>query len=33
VRMTQSRKFRAVAPAADPCSFARSNTITVRVSS
>lgn len=33
IRMQRGRKFRAVAPAADPCSFARSNTITVRVRS
>ncbi|MDQ3951641.1 MAG: hypothetical protein M3279_01560 [Actinomycetota bacterium] len=31
IRMTKSRRFRAVAPADDPCSFARSETITVRV--
>lgn len=31
IRMRASRKFRAVAPAAEPCSYARSNTVTVRV--
>lgn len=33
IKMQASRKFRAVAPASDPCSFARSNTVTVRVNS
>ena len=33
IRMQRSRKFRAVTPAAEPCSFARSNTVTVRVRS
>lgn len=33
LRMRKARKFRAVAPAADPCAAATSNTITVRVSS
>ena len=32
IKMRKARKFRAVAQAVDPCSFARSNTITVRVS-
>ncbi|MDQ4125601.1 MAG: hypothetical protein M3134_08385 [Actinomycetota bacterium] len=31
IKMFSARKFRAVAPAGDPCSFARSNTVTVRV--
>ncbi|HEX2294816.1 MAG TPA: hypothetical protein VHN37_05855 [Actinomycetota bacterium] len=33
IRMNKARKLRAVVPAAQPCAFARSNTITVRVSS
>lgn len=33
IRMSSARKFRAVAPEAEPCSFARSNTVTVRVRS
>ena len=33
IRMQSSRRFRAVAPASEPCSFARSNTVTVRVTS
>lgn len=31
VKMFKARRFRAVAQAGDPCSFARSNTVTVRV--
>lgn len=33
IKMLAGRKFRAIAPAAEPCSFARSNTVTVRVRS